>query len=326
MPTRTLSSPTSRSSEASFGNHTRSGSAGVFCGSLLGTLCIALSGAFVVGCGARLDSDAVTETGNPSFIKDTRITATPLDGVIIVKGASGAVPDGADVALINETTDKSETTKAEADGSFELTLEGKQGDTLVLEVESDGKIQTKRIDLDVAPVPPASTNPTPPAQRVPLLHRAERETCDDVRPPGSFEDGEVPFDDTQCSRDADCTDGVRGRCQLHRVVACSYDECTQDSECSTGGPCGCEMDYSSDANACLGGNCQIDSDCGAGGYCSPSMGTCGTYLGIVAYWCHTPADECVDDIDCVDPEMGAGYCMYSSEVTHWVCAYSSCAG
>lgn len=326
MATCTPSSSTSRSPERSLGKRPRAVPAAKLRSSLLSALVIALSGALGVGCGARLDSGAVTETGNPSFIKDTRITATPLDGVIVVKGKSGAVPKGADVALTNETTGKSKTVQAEADGSFELTIDGEPNDTLVLEVESDGKTQTKRIEIDDAPVPPASTNPPPPTQRVPLVHRAERETCDDVRPPGSFEDGEVPFDDTMCSRDADCTDGVRGRCLQHRFVECSYDECTQDSECSKGGPCGCELGYASDANTCLVGNCQIDSDCGEGGYCSPSMGICGTYLGIIGYWCHTPADECVDDAECVDPERGPGYCMYSSEATHWVCSYSGCVG
>lgn len=60
---------------------------------------------------------------------------------------------------------------------------------------------------------------------------------------------------------------------------------------------------------CMPGNCRVDSDCeSGGGYCSPSQnaglfvcsdgcsGTCGG--GLTGYYCHTAADECVNDCDC----------------------------
>jgi hypothetical protein len=70
-----------------------------------------------------------------------------------------------------------------------------------------------------------------------------------------------------------------------------------------------------DLNACSTGNCQADSDCGDDGFCSPTLGSCGNYMGVVGYYCHTCEDECVNDWDC---GRGAG-CVYSQEVEHWVC-------
>lgn len=314
----------------------------------------AISGICNVGCGARVQADRVTETGNPSFIDQTRITATPLDGVIVVKGEAGAVPKGAKVTVVVEDSAAEQQETAAADGSFELTLGGNAGDTVVITVVVDGRSETKQLlvesttettdstgessspssssssdsaSVDVTASPSGSVDVPPPPPRVPLNHRPERETCDDQRPPGSFEDNTVEaWEDVYCSRDADCVDGVRGRCLILRSPTCSYDECSTDSDCSTGGPCGCEMGLWSDANACMAGNCQIDGDCGSNGYCSPSMGTCGSYSGVIGYWCHTATDECVDDTDCVNPDMGPGYCMYSPEATHWLCSYSSCVG
>jgi hypothetical protein len=150
------------------------------------------------------------------------------------------------------------------------------------------------------------------------------ERCDSERPAGNPISTMAEGD---CSNDADCVEGLRGRCQDFRGFSqCTYDECVSDDECSTPGPCGCEKAFWSDANACLEGDCRLDADCGEAGYCSPSLGSCGNYAGIVGYWCHTAADACVDDGDCVDPQMGAGFCMFSSEVSHWVCSYNHCVG
>jgi hypothetical protein len=55
------------------------------------------------------------------------------------------------------------------------------------------------------------------------------------------------------------------------------------------------------ANQCKKGNCRIDSDCGPGGYCSPATDACGAVLG---YYCHTAADECVNDDDCAGRDAG----------------------
>lgn len=159
--------------------------------------------------------------------------------------------------------------------------------------------------------------------RKPKNHRPEAVECDQVRPPGGFSSG---YEGAACAKDEDCTEGINGRCVDRRGPSCTYDECFTDTDCSTGGPCGCELGFWSDANACLGGNCQVDADCGEGGYCSPSFGSCGHYAGVVAYWCRTPQDTCVEDADCGDPERGAGYCAFFPEVGYWACQYVSCVG
>jgi hypothetical protein len=178
---------------------------------------------------------------------------------------------------------------------------------------------------------------TSPILEAPVQHRASRETCDDVRPaerpspdgqPSDPADGggQLTCEDGQfgtCCFDEDCSEGTRGRCTRSRdFTYCTYDACQEDSDCATGGPCAC----SEGGNQCLGGNCQVDSDCSGGALCSPSFGPCGSYSGVIAYYCHTPDDECTNDTDCSDPDEAAGYCMYSSEVGHWLCSYTWCAG
>lgn len=327
--------------------------------------------ALIIGCGSKIDNGVVTETGNPPVVDETRITATPLKGAVRVEGADGSVPDGAEVEVINETSDESVVTTADEDGSFAIEVDGDSGDSITVRVKDGG--QTTSISLkagvdavtpdvqpppDVSELPPAgsedvpspppavptttiappgtppppppppdTTTTQPPAQLpVPENHRAEPTECDAERPAGNVEGSNYPIEG-ECETDADCDEGERGRCEDFRGYAqCTYDECTQDSECATGGPCGCELGFWSDSNVCLGGNCQVDGDCGEGGYCSPSFSECGSYSGVVAHWCHTPEDECVNDSECADADTGYGYCMYSSEVTHWVCSYSQCAG
>jgi hypothetical protein len=69
-------------------------------------------------------------------------------------------------------------------------------------------------------------------------------------------------------------------------------------------------------------NCRLDSDCGAGGYCSPSRGTCGTFQG---FYCHTPADSCVDPtVDCAG--CGQNACTYSPATAAFACGSSVCLG
>lgn len=320
-------------------------------------------------CGSKLDSSMVTETGNPPVVDRTRVTATPLEGSVRVEGSDGAVPDGAEIEVINESTDDSSTTTADEDGAFSVEVDGDAGDQITIHVKDGGETtsislkagdetvspdvtQTTSDDSDPPPkgsddisppavptttVAPPNTPPPPPTPtespntlptpREPEQHRAEATDCDAERPAGDVEGSDYPVEG-ECMTDADCVDGDRGRCENFRGLAeCTYDECVSDSECATGGPCGCEMSFWSDANACLQGNCQVDGDCGDGGYCSPTLSSCGSYSGVVGYWCHTPEDECVNDSECTDTAMGGpGYCMYSSEVTHWVCSYSQCVG
>jgi hypothetical protein len=127
-----------------------------------------------------------------------------------------------------------------------------------------------------------------------------------------------------CSKDSDCTSGTDGRCiqpTTGAVVSCTctYDACKDDAACVAGQTCACHgSPYThGDGNTCVQGNCRVDSDCGAGGYCSPAdnTSTCGSLLG---YYCHTSADQCLDDTDCTG---GAGepVCTYVPSAGHWEC-------
>ncbi len=204
--------------------------------------------------------------------------------------------------------------------------------------------------------------PSRPASRRPVKHRPEGVVCDNQRGAGSaracYYDEALPAcsdagacqpradcpdcraecvdcgDGTprcvsgygECLSDAECTAGVNGRCDDNRGdFFCTYDTCFADSTCTSGGPCACEGESGSPGNTCLPGNCQTDADCG-GGYCSPTFGGCGTYSGVIAYYCHTAGDTCVDDGDCVDAMQGAGYCMYGPEQGRWSCGYGQCVG
>ena len=92
------------------------------------------------------------------------------------------------------------------------------------------------------------------------------------------------------------------------------------------GVCACGGGFWSDNNVCLNdGNCRTDADCGEGGACSPTLGDCGDYAGVVAYYCHTPTDECVDDADCTGT-AGRGYCAYNPAAGHWMCSDAQCVG
>jgi hypothetical protein len=61
----------------------------------------------------------------------------------------------------------------------------------------------------------------------------------------------------------------------------------------------------------------VDADCGENGYCSPTANT-GCSGGLAGYYCHTSADECLDDEDCAD--AGAySVCAYDNTNQHWAC-------
>jgi len=100
---------------------------------------------------------------------------------------------------------------------------------------------------------------------------------------------------------------------------CTYDACFHDNDC-TGDTCACHgAPYmGGGGNRCVPGNCHIDSDCGPGGYCSPTYGTqnCGELSG---YYCHTPADLCIDDSDCNGGSIGPQVCAYSTTSGRWEC-------
>lgn len=160
--------------------------------------------------------------------------------------------------------------------------------------------------------------------REPERHRPTADTCDSIR---MAPDPEIPDPNPgppyiTCTEHADCTEGANGRCitRGRDGYQCTYDLCFTDDDCDF--VCRCGSGYS--ANVCLrNGNCNVNADCGAGGFCSPTYGSCGDYSGTVAYYCHTPQDECVDDSDCGGYP---NYCAYDTVGGRWTCQDSHCAG
>jgi hypothetical protein len=169
--------------------------------------------------------------------------------------------------------------------------------------------------------------------REPEKHRASATACDHTRAtndPGAPADGDANY--VRCHSHADCTEGDNGRCSGngHDGWQCTYDNCFADSDCSSaasGEPqlCQCEGGFRSDNNVCLPGDCRVDADCGEAGYCSPSLGPCGNYTKVAAYYCHTPDDECTDDSDC-GASGASAYCAFAPTVGRWRCSTVHCVG
>lgn len=162
--------------------------------------------------------------------------------------------------------------------------------------------------------------------RVPEKHRAVAETCDNERnnTEPMIPDPNPGPPEVNCTSHADCTDGANGRCiaSWRGGVNCTYDACFTDADCNF--VCDCGGGFGSDHNVCLSsGGCQVDADCGPGGFCSPTFGSCGDYSGTVAYYCHTPQDECIDDADCGGYPF---YCGYDTVAGKWSCKDEHCAG
>jgi hypothetical protein len=158
---------------------------------------------------------------------------------------------------------------------------------------------------------------------VPHEHRAVATACNPSSQP-PVPDGGAPA----CTTDSDCaTDGgftFYNTC-VHGV--CAFDQCLTDADCPSG-VCACSSNYYGGnalyhPNLCVPSNCHVDSDCGAGGYCSPSRGYCGVFEG---FYCHQPADTCVDPTaDCASCS-GTNACVYTPEVGRFVCGLAICAG
>jgi len=172
--------------------------------------------------------------------------------------------------------------------------------------------------------------------RAPAKHRASAASCDHTR--ATVEPNVPPDVDgsiAMCRSDADCNSSENGRCvgNGHAGWRCTYDKCFSDLDCATidDSPALCECEGEgvvSEGNTCLKVECRLDSDCGSGNYCSPSFGSCGRYSGIEGYFCHSKADECVDDADC-NPDgsaNGVGYCAFMPTVGHWQCSTAQCVG
>jgi hypothetical protein len=157
-------------------------------------------------------------------------------------------------------------------------------------------------------------------------HLATPPSCRTTRPPGlAIPDSGFPG--STCGADADCDGGINGRCQLvgnFGGYQCTYDDCFTNTDCAPSGTCLCGAGAAWDR--CVASNCGSDSDCSDGCLCSPSYDlTCGPYDGIRGYYCHTPADECTNDSECMDGGV-VGYCAFSMDANKWICGHSFCAG
>jgi hypothetical protein len=162
-----------------------------------------------------------------------------------------------------------------------------------------------------------SSTTTAPPPRAPTDHRDAGVRCPSDRGPGCPSLGYCGAIAGSCASDTECDAGVAGRCivDLPSPLACSYDECSSDSDCPAHTPCQCRSDATSiSANVCVrASDCAVDSDCGPNGYCSPSAAC------TVTYHCHTAADRCLDDRDCA--ALGATpYCLFDTGAGRWACA------
>jgi hypothetical protein len=166
---------------------------------------------------------------------------------------------------------------------------------------------------------------------IPLNHRPFAPVCPSDRPAFNCSlTGPFPG----CHADGDCTSGVNGRCagNGHDGCNCSYDTCTNDADCAANQLCACRNTWHYGAlgpNVCLPSNCRVDSDCGPNGFCSPSLDpTCGSFIGVTGWYCHTASDTCTNDDDCAVLDGGyfKPFCGYRPEVGHWACSTAGCLG
>lgn len=160
---------------------------------------------------------------------------------------------------------------------------------------------------------------------------------------------------TGCRSDAECTQGVSGRCvraegptpaPRHNLLAgpppprqetvCLYDECRADADCGARGRCVCGGPAR--RNTCFPTDqCLSDRDCASGSLCNcgdegaPNQcreSTCRTDSDCAAglpcaesqggRYCRTPRDRCRADADC----GGGRPCRYSRGERAWSCGPS----
>jgi hypothetical protein len=124
-------------------------------------------------------------------------------------------------------------------------------------------------------------------------------TCD----PDRVRPGNGPvFMIRECTYDADCPDGVNGRCTLQGPYSvCTYDQCFSDADCPAGSRCACGAQQL-DGNMCVSDHCAA---CGAG-ECAISWGCAGPHAGAYgaqSFECYTPHDTCRTDADCDSGEF-----------------------
>jgi len=99
--------------------------------------------------------------------------------------------------------------------------------------------------------------------------------------------------DWGCSSDADCTDGMNGRCYpCETVDLCSYDECFTDDDCAGDTQCVCGAGIVLGANRCLGRT----EGCGGGASAVTYSDWSG--ISVAGLACLTTRDTCRSNAEC----------------------------
>ncbi len=195
--------------------------------------------------------------------------------------------------------------------------------------------------------PPNGSTGTGGAGGVPAMHRATAMACSgelaEAGAPISMPDGgptgpsSTPYPIAQdgsfigCNSDSDCPpcpNGQRDHCfgepSLPSFQYCACDQCNSDQDCGATGACVCNATGWSNmplGTRCVSANCRVDADCGPGGFCSPTPNI-ERLCYSPGYYCHTAADQCVNDTDCGSAEV----CSYSSATGAWSCTAIACGG
>ncbi len=232
--------------------------------------------------------------------------------------------DNADATVTDAAAGESGTTSG---GGSDATTGGDDvgagGDGATVGMDSGGGTATDSGGGGVTDSGVGVTDAAPPADggKVPTHHRPSDSLCQTVPAKGTCTVGFGGLGG--CTSDSACTMGTNGRCNARTTgggpvggCTCAYDSCQHDTDCAKGELCLChDSAYYTGGNTCTKGGCRVDADCGAGGYCSPSRaGGCG---GVTGYYCHSAADECVDDSDC-SGKIGTE-CDYSTSAGHFTC-------
>jgi hypothetical protein len=161
---------------------------------------------------------------------------------------------------------------------------------------------------------------------IPTMHRPVPMTCPPVV--GNCPARTTDMGTMGCASDQDCTTSPHGHCDvMFNGCSCDYDTCLGDSDCPANNICACASPRGEPANVCVPGNCRVDADCGPGGYCSLSLGMgCIGRLPVQGAFCHSKADTCTNDADCMSSTGGFNYCQWHPELGHWACTMIVCAG
>jgi hypothetical protein len=177
-------------------------------------------------------------------------------------------------------------------------------------------------DADSAPDAQCVTTPSKPVPRP--------AACSATSFPAFMDAGPA----VACTTLADCADaGASVYGDYHACLAneCSFDQCLADTDCPTGQACGCADEFGGNAihyNQCIPTQCRTNGDCGSGWTCSPSSG--GYCSSLVGFYCHSAADTCATDADCICPgatQAPYAQCVYTPQLGHFACQVSAvCAG